>query len=105
MTKDELATLKPGDKIVVSGDDRFFIGANIEGNTVAYEDFHGFVHVTWAGNISIPKVKKYLWVMQWGKGFKAEFKVCAQRYATKEDVDDACGPHWKAIYQIPESEE
>ena len=99
MTPEELKTLKPGDKIVFRKDqnESFFIGASRDGEVVCYEKDDGIVCVGSRPSLFLPKVKKYLWVAQYGKNFSI--------YGPYSEIEAAIShPFWKLIHRIDESE-
>lgn len=60
MTKDELATLKPGDRIVVHGGVHFFIGVNRAGDFVSYETPEGRFRAGSVACLSTPTGEKII---------------------------------------------
>lgn len=99
MTKDELATLNKGDKIVDAFGDGFFVGSNKAGDMVAYELPNGHLVAGTILDICLPKVKKYRWVMQVRNNFTISLKS-----VDAADAERQFDHIYKAIHRIDESE-
>ena len=62
MTKDELKSLKPGDRLIFINtlNEIFFIGASRNGEVICFENPAGTAYVTSIQNVSLPTGKKII---------------------------------------------